>query len=275
MIIVSKDIKSLRIGNKRRGLTVNVDFGTKQVQARFTDDYIIVDGRYPINIKEKLRANVCYLLKKEGPLPIAFFSSSANRFYKLIPTRDWPSVAIGSVPMHRINGITPRQDTENKIKLINPKGIVLDTCMGLGYTAIAASLGSRKVYTFEIDDNIYFIAKLNPLSSGLFKKGNNIVVKKGDVSELIGKFKDSFFDCIIHDPPTFKLAPVLYSQRFYRELWRVLKTKGRFFHYTPFYGIKRGNFFPDKIKNNLKKSGFKIISFSPEKGGILCRKNRT
>jgi len=268
---MSKDIKVLRTKNNSKNLFVDIDFGTKQVKAEFKGNYIVLAGRYPINIKEKFKANLCYLLKKDGPLPIAFFSSSANRFYKLIPTRDWPSVSIGSVPMHRIKGISPKEDTENKIKLINPKGAVLDTCMGLGYTAIMASLVSKKVYTFEIDDNIYFIARLNPLSAQLFRR-NNIVEKKGDVSELIHKFKDGFFDCIIHDPPTFKLAPVLYSQKFYREIRRVLKTKGRFFHYTPLYGIKRGKFFPDKVKMNLKESGFKIISFSPQKGGILCQK---
>jgi len=272
MVVVYRDIKALYNKVDSQGSYVDVDFGTRRVKAEIRNGYIILGGRYPVDLKRRLKDNLCYLLKKDGPLPIAFFSSSTNRFYKLIPTRDWPSVAIGSVPMHRIKGISPKEDTENKIKLINPKGMVLDTCMGLGYTAIMASLVSRKVYTFELDENIYFIARLNPLSQVLFERDNNIVVRKGDISRLIRKFKDGFFDCIIHDPPTFKLAPVLYSQKFYRELQRVLKIGGRFFHYTPLYGIKRGQFFPAKIKKNLAETGFKIISFSPDKGGILCQK---
>ena len=272
MVIVYRDIKALYNKVDSRASYVDVDFGTRRVKAEIKNGHIILAGRYSIDLKGKFKDNLCYLLKKEGPLPIAFFSSSTNKFYKLIPTRDWPSVAIGSVPMHKVKGISPKEDTKNKIKLINPKGITLDTCMGLGYTAIMASLASKKVYTFELDENIHFIAKLNPLSRGLFKKSNNIIVKRGDISRHIYKFKDGFFDCIIHDPPTFKLAPALYSQEFYRELQRVLRRGGRFFHYTPLYGIKRGQFFPAKIKKNLTKTGFKIISFSPAKGGILCRK---
>jgi len=77
---------------------------------------------------------------------ISFFSEETNRFYKLIPTSDWPTITISSVPMHRLS--SPKNDTENKINLLKPFGYVLDTCMGPGYTAILSARRAKKVITF-------------------------------------------------------------------------------------------------------------------------------
>jgi predicted methyltransferase len=200
-----------------------------------------------------------------------FFSKSSQRTYKLLPTVDWPTIVIGSVPMHRISRMSPRQDSFKKIALLKPQGLVLDTCMGLGYTAILAALQSKRVYTFEIDKDVYFMAKRNPLSRDLFKR-SNIEIKQKDISQYIKKFDDNFFDCIIHDPPTFKISPLLYSVSFYEQLYRVLKRAGKMFHYTPFYGIRRGIDFPSRIKAKLKEAKFRISCFKPEQGGIICQK---
>jgi predicted methyltransferase len=209
------------------------------------------------------------LLHGQELKPIAFFSEESNKFYKLLPTQDWPTVCIGSVPMHRVN--SPRKDAENKIDLLKPYGSVLDTCMGLGYTAILAAKTAQAVITFEQDENISFMAKINPLSQELFS-AKNIEIRPGDISLEIKKVKDAYFDCIIHDPPTFKLSPQLYSISFYQELKRVLKKGGRFFHYTPLYKVRQGVNFPAKIKEKLKNTGFAITAVSRETGGIVCKK---
>ncbi|HIE35858.1 MAG TPA: hypothetical protein EYP89_01300 [Candidatus Omnitrophica bacterium] len=184
---------------------------------------------------------------------IALFSKKTNLFYKLMPTGDWPTICLGSVPMHKLP--SPKKDTQRKIGFLRPYGVVLDTCAGLGYTAILSSSKVKKVITFEKDENVLFLVRLNPFSKGLFK-AKNIELKEEDVIEGIKKFKGNYFDCILHDPPTFKLSPSLYSESFYIQLFRVLKIKGKLFHYTPLYKIKRGYDFPAKVKGNLKKSWF-------------------
>ncbi len=199
----------------------------------------------------------------------SFFSRETNRFYKLILTSDWPTFSISSVPMHKL--ASPKKDTEAKIRALKPRGYVLDTCMGLGYTAIMASRLAEKVVTFERDDNVFILAKRNPFSEDLFK-ASNIDIRKEDVSMGIGFEKDSYFDCIIHDPPTFTLAGELFSQEFYSQLMRVLKKRGKLFHYTPLYKIRQGFNFPSKVKGRLQKCGFKSISYSKEACGLLCRK---
>ncbi|UCC95976.1 MAG: hypothetical protein JSW40_04300, partial [Candidatus Omnitrophota bacterium] len=208
-------------------------------------------------------------IDKQGVRKMAFFSPATNRFYKLTPSSDWPTVSIGSVPMHKLS--SPKKDTQNKINLLKPHGYVLDTCMGLGYTAILAAQTARRLLTFERDENIVFLAKLNPLSKPLFESPN-IQIKEEDIGEAIKGVVGCSFDCIIHDPPTFKLSPQLYSLAFYEELLRVLKKRGRFFHYTPLYKVKRGFDFPARVKKKLQSAGFKIIEFSQESGGFLCRK---
>ena len=271
MIVTTSEFNLLCSHKDNDAFILRVDFGTKEVTAKVEGDYAVLDGRYTISLKTRVKSNFCYLVKKKNLLPIAFFAKDTNRFYKLLPTGDWPTVTLGSVPMHRIHGLSPEIDTQNKINLLKPYGIALDTCMGLGYTAIAAAYLSKMVYTFEADKNVYFMAQLNPCSRELFSR-KNIIIKKGDVAGCIKKFTAGFFDCIIHDPPTFKIAPFLYSEKFYQELYRVLKDNGKLFHYTPFYGAKRGKDFPHKVKIKLKATGFKVLLFNPARGGIVCRK---
>ena len=272
MIVLKRDIEEMLRRGPGEGMFLDVDFGKKRLNVRRDKSALIVKGGYMINLRVKLKDNVCYLLKKEGLIPIAFFDEETRKFYKLMPTVDWPTVTIGSVPMHRVKMTSPRRDTEAKIKLVKPEGIVLDTCMGLGYTAIMAAGRSKIVYTFEKDKNIYLIARLNPCSSQLFSLPN-IRIKRADVVEYIKKFPAMYFDCIIHDPPTFKISPGLYSVDFYHKLYRVLKRKGKLFHYAPFYGIKKGKDFPARIKVHLKEAGFNVLRVDYNVGGILCRRS--
>ncbi len=50
-----------------------------------------------------------------------------------MPTLDWPTVTISSVKMHRTAYVSPKRDTESKIKALGKlRGLILDTCFGLG-----------------------------------------------------------------------------------------------------------------------------------------------
>ena len=81
---------------------------------------------------------------------IQLFSTETNRFYKLFPTRGAPTAEISGIRMHRVKERSPWEDTEDKIAAASPSGMVLDTCCGLGYTAIASASNKKveRVYTF-------------------------------------------------------------------------------------------------------------------------------
>ena len=269
MIITTDEFKVMQGLAPNEEKKISLDFKTKEVSVKRCGDIIIVEDTYKIDLKTKIKENFCYQLTKDGLEPISYFSQSTNLYYKLVPTSDWPTIALGSVPMHRVK--SPKQDTLNKISFLKPYGFILDTCMGLGYTAITASKKGKKVITFERDEIVYEIAQLNPYSKELFSS-LNIEISQQDITKNIESFDDDYFDCIIHDPPTFKLSPELYSSRFYKELLRILKPKGKLFHYTPFYKVKKGYDFPSKIKGNLKEVGFKNIRFSDKASGLLCQK---
>lgn len=80
--------------------------------------------------------------------------------------------------MHRISGdnINPFKDTQEKINSLKffQGAKVLDTCMGLGYTAIAAAKkvkspsGTGSVTTIEFDDASIEMSAHNPWSKQLF-----------------------------------------------------------------------------------------------------------
>lgn len=269
MIITKKEFDQILEKKDQRECFLKVDFGLRTVRVRIEAKKAIIENRYFLDLNKKLKDTFCYMVKEKDLLPVAFFSKKENRFYKLIPTKDWPSIAIGSVPMHSITLSSPYHDTLRKIKLLNPYGVVLDTCMGLGYTALCAAKQCSKVITFERDENVLSIAEMNPLSKGLFTS-TIIEIRRADVVEAIKEFNDETFECIIHDPPTFKLSPELYSVNFYDELRRVLKKRGRLYHYMPRYKVRRGYNFPLKIREKCKKAGFSIVTFLPEQGDLLC-----
>ena len=272
MILTKREFDLILKEKSGLGSSLKVDFGERKVHFLREKDKVTFkeeEGEITLDLKSKVKDNFCYLLDREGLTKIAFFDTKTNHFYKLTPTPDWPTISIGSVPMHKLS--SPKNDCENKIKLLKPKGLILDTCMGLGYTAILASHTAKALITFEKDENVISLAKINPVSKDLFSSPK-IKIRKEDVAEAIKKFNNNHFDCIIHDPPTFKLAPQLYSKEFYRELLRTLKFKGGLFHYTPLYKVKRGFNFPQRIAEKLKAVGFKVLKYSESAGGLLCRK---
>ena len=259
-------IKKAKVGEE---FFLEVDFGLRRVTVQRRETEALIAGTIVISVSETIKDKFCYLLDEKGVRKVTFFSEITNRFYKLTPTSDWPTISISSVPMHRV--ASPCRDTAAKIELLKPYGVVLDTCMGPGYTAIVAAARAKKIITFEKDETIYAIARLNPLSQRLFE-ADNIEIRQQDVVKGIEDFKDGCFDCIIHDPPTFKLAPELFSDSFYAALLRVLKKEGKLFHYTPLYKVKHGFDFPATIGKKLKAAGFRELRFSDKASGFLCRK---
>lgn len=180
-------------------------------------------------------------------------------YVKLVPTAGAPTMQIDGVKMHRTEGIDPIADTERKLaRIVRRADRVLDTCAGLGYTAIrAALLGARFVLSIERSGEVLQIARHNPWSAAWFAHPAILRVR-GDAAELAELLPDRAFDAVIHDPPRFSLAGELYSDRFYRTLARILAPRGRLFHYVgkpdSAYGAR---LFPS-IERRLSQAGFAV-----------------
>ena len=204
--------------------------------------------------------NVCFLIRDNSLIKIQLFSDKTNKFYKLVPTKDAPTIEISGIRMHATKDMAPMEDTKRKIESIAPiHGIVLDTCMGLGYTAIASSKLAEFVMTCERDENVLEIAKYNPWSQELFNN-KKISVLKTSVFDEIKIFKSQMFDVVIHDPPRLTLATELYSLEFYKQIFRVLKNNGKLYHYTGSPGSKfRHVNLIGNVSKRLKQAGFRNV----------------
>jgi predicted methyltransferase len=216
--------------------------------------------------------NKCYVIRDQEVSEIKLFSNYTNRVYSLYPTSGAPTMLISGIPMHRIKDTDPHQDTLQKIKAITPVvGRVLDTATGLGYTAIEAAKYAEQVVTIELDPVALEIARLNPWSRELF--GNPRISQIiGDSFEELRTLDSSSFSRIIHDPPAFSLAGDLYSETFYRELFRVLRERGRLFHYIGDPESKSGHNTTIGVVRRLRQAGFTRIFPEPRAFGVVAIK---
>ncbi len=214
----------------------------------------------------------CFVIRDNTIEKIQFFSETLNRFYSLMPTPSAPTMLISGIPMHRIKDTDPHQDTLSKIKAAAPIiGEVLDTTMGLGYTAVAAAQTAAHVTTIELDPTVVEICRLNPWSQELFAnpKISRLI---GDAYDVVETFEDGRFHCILHDPPTFSLAGHLYAADFYRQLHRILQPKGRLFHYVGDPQSKSGSNVTRGVVRRLQEAGFSRIKHAPDAFGVVAFK---
>jgi predicted methyltransferase len=210
-------------------------------------------------------------LKNRAIRKIQEFSETTNRHCSLMPTAGAPTLLLAGFPMHRIKNIDPHQDTLNKIKAARPSGQVLDTSMGLGYTAIAAAHSSEHVITIELDPTVVEIARQNPWSRELFSNPK-IERRIGDSFDEVEAFEAEIFSCVIHDPPTIQLAGDLYSGDYYRELYRILKPRGRLFHYIGDLESASVSRVSKGVIERLHAAGFQTVKKQPEAFGVLAQK---
>lgn len=255
-------LAALKAGLKETEISLDLNKTMSKIEIQ-NNEFIFPDSQKvdESQLKKPMKdSNSCFLIRDNSLVKIQLFSAETNRFYKLVPTNDAPTIEISGIRMHATKDITPMQDTQRKIESISPiKGNVLDTCMGLGYTAIAASKSADFVFTCERDENVLEIAKYNPWSKELFNN-KKISILKTDVFEEIKTFKSNMFDMIIHDPPRLSLATELYSLEFYKQIFRVLKNNGKLYHYTGSPGAKNRNVnLSGNVSKRLRQAGFKDI----------------
>lgn len=215
----------------------------------------------------------CFSLDEDGSLrKIQSFSEETGRFYSLMPTRGAPTMLLSGIPMHRIKGIDPRQDTLLKIQSVKPVvGAVLDTSMGLGYTAIEAAHTAATVITVELDPAVPRLAAQNPWSRELFTNPK-ITRVIGDTYDVIETLPDDAFHRVLHDPPAFSLAGDLYSGEFYRRLYRVMRHNARLFHYIGDLDSPSGSRTAKGVARRLEDAGFRSIKYMYRVFGLIAIK---
>ncbi len=208
--------------------------------------------RYPYMEDCKYRA--IYHWTGEAFEPVARYATS---LIKLVPTQ-WgpPTFEIDGIKMLPTAKVSPYADAERKVGLIQPRGkVILDTCGGLGYFAAwCMQGGATRVQSFEKNEDVIWLRSLNPWSPAA---QGVLELTHGDITHSIGAMPDGAFDAVLHDPPRFGIAGELYSQAFYDQLARVLRRKGRLFHYTGSPNkLTSGRDVPREVLKRLRNSGF-------------------
>jgi len=181
----------------------------------------------------------------------------AGALYKLVPTECGPpTFEIDGIKMLPTARVSPWEDAGRKVALIEPRGkVILDTCGGLGYFAAwCLAGGARQVLSYEKSAGVLWLRSLNPWSP---QPGGALVLTEGDIAERIGALPDASVDAILHDPPRFGIAGELYSGVFYAQLARVLRRRGKLFHYTGAPNkLTSGRDVPNEVAKRLRAAGF-------------------
>jgi len=261
-VIAMKWVKRGKYALNENGIVVHVEYDGNNL--------LLNDIRISKEDMKKLskKGSTLHAITEEGLIALEIRSRS---YYKLraLDKPVHPTLEIDGVHMHRISQMDPWTDSLIKVKplRIRKSHRVLDTCMGLGYTAIAAKNLGAQVLTVEKSEEVLELSRWNPWSREL----EDVNIYLDDVSQLVIEFKDESFDRIIHDPPAFYMAGELYSSDFYSELYRILRPCGVLFHYTGNLGRRRGIDLARGVMRRLKEVGFEVRRY--ERGlGVLASK---
>ncbi len=278
IIVVSHFQARPLIEARARGADVaqtSLDLGREVVQVRLETDGVRLGAgivRWAV-IEEIAKSDTaCFAIEDGAARKIQTFSEETGLVYTLYPTAGAPTMLVSGVPMHRIKGIDPMEDTRRKLRTIAPVvGRVLDTATGLGYTAMEAASTASSVLTVELDPAAQSIARANPWSRELFED-EAIERRIGDSIEVVRGLADASFDRVIHDPPMFSLAGELYSLEFYRELHRVTAPGGRLFHYVGDPESRSGARVTRGVLRRLEEAGFRDLRRRPEAFGVSAER---
>ena len=257
-----------------RTLRTSLDLGLTTVEVALTEqDVILPTGPISKGVLHEISGSDvnCFVIEGGAAKRIQAYSKEFERHYSLMPTESAPTMLISGLPMHRIKNTNPHKDTLAKIRAAAPRGRVLDTATGLGYTAIQAAKTASEIITIELDPVAQQICRMNPWSRELFDNPK-IEQKIGDSFDVIETLERESFSRIIHDPPMFGLAGHLYSGEFYAQMFRVLKPGGRAFHYIGDPQSKSGSRVMRGVVERLKQAGFARVESAAEAFGVVAYK---
>ena len=233
----------------------SLDLGRSTATVETGEDAWIWQGRrYPY--LEACRERTIYFWDDAAFQPASRFAGS---LVKLVPT-EWgaPTFEIDGIKMLPTAQVSPYEDAGRKVALVEPRGkVVLDTCGGLGYFAAWCLAGqAARVLSFEKNPDVLWLRSLNPWSP---MPGDRLELEQGDISVAIKRMPDASVDAVLHDPPRFGIAGELYSQAFYDQLVRVLRRRGRMFHYTGMpNALTSGRDLPREVAARLRRAGFDV-----------------
>ena len=236
-----------------RTLDCSLDLGRSQTTVAIEPSHWIV-GDTPVAYPDEFKDRTIYFWNGERFEAAARFSGS---LIKLVPTQ-WgaPTFEIDGIMMLPTSQISPYEDARQKVKLIEPRGrTILDTCGGLGYFAAwCLQEGAAKILSFEINPDVLWLRGINPWSP---QEAAALTLTQGDIVAQLLTIEDNAVDAILHDPPRFGIAGDLYSQTFYDQLARVLKPRGKLFHYTGTPNrLTTGRDVPGEVSRRLERAGF-------------------
>jgi predicted methyltransferase len=240
-------------------LSCSLDLDCTSTTVELRADGWIWDGRqFPY--LASCRDRTVYYWLDGGFEPVSRFSSS---LIKLVPTQ-WgpPTFEIDGIKMLPTASVSPYADAERKVGLIAPRGkLILDTCGGLGYFAAWCLRGQAShVYSYESNPDVVWLRSLNPWSPDnrwMPESTGALTLITADVCQQIAALQPASVDAILHDPPRFGIAGELYSQAFYDQLARVLKRRGKLFHYTGSPNkLTSGRDVPTEVATRLRRAGF-------------------
>ena len=242
---------ALRAGASVVHCSLDLDRSTTAVEVT-PDDWSYAGARFPW--PQRCKERTIYYWTGDSFQPVSRFTAS---LIKLVPT-EWgpPTFEIDGIKMLPTAKVSPYADAEVKVSWIQPRGkVVLDTCGGLGYFAAwCLAQGATEVLSFEKNPDVIWLRSLNPWSP---PAGDTLKLTQGDVAKSIGSLANESVAAILHDPPRFGIAGELYSQEFYQELARVLRHKGRLFHYTGTPNkLTSGRDVPAEVAKRLRQAGF-------------------
>src|ERR1700722_2063501 len=215
--------------------------------------FIWRDEPYPY--PEPCRDRTVYHWSGASFEPVARYAAS---LIKLVPT-DWgpPTFEIDGIKMLPTAHVSPYADAERKVDLIQPKGkAIFDTCGGLGYFAAwCLQRQAARIQSYEKNPDVIWLRSLNPWSPAAAAP---LTLNQQDVTQAITTVPANSVDAILHDPPRFGIAGELYSQGFYDEFARILKRRGRLFHYTGAPNkLTSGRDVPNEVAGRLQTAGFR------------------
>jgi uncharacterized protein len=242
---------ALQAGASALECSLDLDRSLSRVEVTAAD-WALADQRFPW--LESCKDRTIYYWNGTIFQPAARFTRS---LIKLVPT-EWgpPTFEIDGIKMLPTAKISPYADAERKVGWIRPRGkVILDTCGGLGYFAAWCLQGAAaQILSYEKNPDVIWLRGLNPWSP---PAGGVLRLAQADVAEEIASLSDNLVDGILHDPPRFGIAGELYSQGFYDQLARVLRRKGRLFHYTGTPNkLTSGRDVPTEVATRLRRAGF-------------------
>jgi len=256
--LLTQEVHAQLLAARRDGartLECSLDLKRSRTRVEVTHDSWIWQGKrfpYPQTCRER----TIYYWDGTDFQPAARFTSS---LIKLVPT-EWgpPTFEIDGIKMLPTARLSPYADAEVKVGYVRPQAkLVLDTCGGLGYFAAwCVQGGAAQVLSCEKNPDVIWLRTLNPWSPA---DGAGLRLIQADITHQIHSIADASIDAILHDPPRFGIAGELYSATFYESLARVLRHRGRLFHYTGSPNkLTGGRDVRNEVAERLRRAGFAV-----------------